>query len=397
MTLLPKAPGLKLENAAIDAEAVEFTLTSTRLPVTCPVCDQQTARLHSHYRRTVADLPWGGRHVRVVLNVRKFRCAEPECPRKIFTERLPSLVEPHARKTTRLREVLELVGFALGGKAGARLVRRLGMRASPTALLRYVRGAAIADLPAPEVIGVDDFGLRRGRKAATIVVDLERHRPIDLLPDCSASTLANWLEAHPSAQTISRDGAREYARGIADGAPDALQIADRWHLLKNLREVLQKVLEREWKLLVILGEVSDEAPGTANEHVHPVEQANANAGEKGISIDDLLGSYSWANRKERRRRQERRAVRLEQYQRAVELKKRGMTVKDISEEVGVGVRALYRWFAAGSFPERQPRRDKGPRLPKQVAEHLSSGVGMKAATTYRGSTRRSRRLATRVR
>ncbi len=364
MTLLPKVPGLRLENAAICAETVEFTLASISLPMACPVCGKQTARLHSHYQRTVADLPWGGRRVRLLLNVRKFRCAEPGCPRRVFTERLPELVEPHARKTARLREILELVGFALGGNAGARLVARLGMEASPTTLLRYVRGAAVADHPPPEVIGVDDFSMRRGGKGATIIVNLERHCPIEILRDCSAATLAGWLEAHPSARTISRDGAREYARGIADGAPDALQIADRWHLLKNLREILEKALQRERKLLAIRGEIPDESCDEASEH------AEESGHKKDASLDDLLGSYSWANRSERRRRQERRAARLEQYRRAVELKGRGMTVKDISEEVGVGVRALYRWFAAGAFPERAPRRDKGPRLPKQVAEHL---------------------------
>jgi len=182
MTLLPKAPGLRLENAAIYAETVEFTLASTCLPVACPVCGKQTARLHSHYQRTVADLPWGSRRVRLLLNVRKFRCAEAECPRRVFTERLPELARPYARKTTRLHEILELVGFALGGNAGARLIRRLGMEASPTTLLRYVRGAAVADHPPPKVIGVDDFSMRRGGKGATIIVDLERRRPIDILP-----------------------------------------------------------------------------------------------------------------------------------------------------------------------------------------------------------------------
>jgi transposase len=364
MTLLPKAPGLRLENAAIDADSVEFTLASTSLPVACPVCGKQTTRLHSHYRRAVADLPWGGRQVRLLLNVRKFRCPRKECPRRVFTERLPNLVEPHARKTTRLQEVLELVGFALGGNAGARLIRRLGMEASPTTLLRCIRGAAVVDHPPPEVIGVDDFSLRRGDKGATIIVDLERRCPIEILRDCSA-TLAGWLEANPSAQTISRNGAREYARGIADGAPEALQIADRWHLLKNLREVLEKALQRERKLLAVRGEIPEDARDEASKRAEE-------AGDKeDASLDDLLGSYSsWANRAERRRRQERRTARLEQYRRAVELKERGTTLKDISEEVGVGVRALYRWFAAGSFPQRQPRRDKGPRLPKQVAEHL---------------------------
>ena len=238
MRLLPTVPGLRLVDTFIDADTVSFTLESTSVPVVCCVCGQKTARLHSHYSRTVADLPWGGRHVRLLLNVRKFRCSEPECPRRIFTERLPDLVEPYARKTTRLREVVELVGFALGGNAGARLIGRLGMRASPTALLHYIREAAIASYPAPEVIGVDDFSLRRGRCFGTIIVDLERHRTIELLADRCAPTLAAWLKAHPSAQTIGRDGSKEYARAIAAGAPEAVEILDRWHLLKNLREAL---------------------------------------------------------------------------------------------------------------------------------------------------------------
>jgi transposase len=369
MTLLPKVPGLKLEDVVINAGSISLALVSTSLPVACPMCGRKTARLHSHYRRTVADLPWSGRHVRLLLSARKFRCPNRECPRKVFTERLPDLIEPYARKTIRLHEVLELVGFALGGNAAARLIRRLGMTASPTTLLRYIRDAAIGDHPPPEVIGIDDSSLRRGKKAATIIVDLERHSPVELLPDCSAATLASWLQANPSAQTISRDGSREYARGIALGAPEALQVADRWHLLKNLREVLEKVLERDQKLLVVRGETFEEAHNEANEHARPVAHADED-GRKDISLDDVLGSYSWANRKELRRRQQRRAARLEQYQRAIEFKERGMTTRDISDEVGVGVRTLYRWFAAGAFPEKQPRRDKGPRLPTRVADHL---------------------------
>ena len=236
MKLLPKVPGLKLVDATIDAESVSFTLTSTSLPATCPVCGQRTTRLHSHYGRTVADLPWSGRRVRLFLNARKFRCPQKGCPRKVFTERLPDLVEPYARKTERLHEVLELVGFALGGKAGARLIRRLGMNASPTTLLRYIRDAVTTPHPVPEVVGVDDFALLRGRRYGTIIVDLQCHRPIELLPDRSTKTLATWLKEYPSLRVISRDRSTEYERGIKEGAPEAVEVLDRWHLLNNLRE-----------------------------------------------------------------------------------------------------------------------------------------------------------------
>ena len=112
LTLLPNAPGLKLEDLVIDAESISLALVSTSIPVACPLRAQKTAWLHSRYRRTVADLPWGGRCVRLLLGVRKFRSSQRQCPRRIFTERLPDLVEPYARKTTRLYEVLEMVGFA---------------------------------------------------------------------------------------------------------------------------------------------------------------------------------------------------------------------------------------------------------------------------------------------
>lgn len=156
MTLLPKTPGLKLENLVIDTDMVSLSIASTRPLASCPICGQESARLHSHYLRTLTDLPWGGRAVRLLLRVRRFRCSCSKCPRRVFAERLPDLVEPYARKTVRLHEVLELVGFALGGEAGARLIARLGMIASAPTLLRYVRRATLTFESSPTRIGIDD-------------------------------------------------------------------------------------------------------------------------------------------------------------------------------------------------------------------------------------------------
>ena len=243
MALLPKAPGLKLQDVAIDAKTVSLSVASTCPSVACPVCGRESARLHSHYRRTLADLPWGGRSVRLSVRVRRLRCSESGCPRRIFAERLASVVEPYARKTTRLRAVLRLVGFAMGGEAGARLLMRLGMRTSPSALLRYVvRGSPGNVYPSPSAVGIDDFSFRRGSRYGTIVVDLERHEVIDLLEDREAKSVTARLKRHPEIRVIARDRSGAYAEAAATGAPQAVQVAGRWHLMHNLAAAPEELL-----------------------------------------------------------------------------------------------------------------------------------------------------------
>lgn len=339
MSLLPKVPGLKLENAAIDAEAVSFTLTSTYLPATCPVRTRKTTRLHSHYGRTVADLPWSGRRARLLLNVRKFRCPRKGCPRKIFTERLPDLVESYARKTTRLHEVLELVGFALGGEAGARLIRRLGMAASPSTLPRYIRSAATDIHPAPEVIGVDDFSMRRGRRFGTIIVDLERHHPIDPLADRSAATLSAWLQARPSARTIGRDSSKEYARGIAKGAPTAVEVLDRWHLLKNPREALERMLDRNQQSL---GKI--ELPSSTR----PDKTSNSPR-TSGYTPSPRSPSEQARSRAARKRRHA-------CYKKVRELHSRDMSMRAIDQKPSISRYAARRYVNSDTFPEHRSHR-----------------------------------------
>ena len=242
-TLLPQAPGLHLGAVTLTPQEIVVELVSTARTADCPHCAQSAVRVHSRYQRTLADLPWAGHTVRLLLHVRKFFCRTPTCPRRIFTERLPTVVAPYARKTLRLTDVLRLLGFAVGGEVGSRLGRRLGFVASPRTLLRLLRRTTPVTHPTPRVLGMDDGSFRR-RQMGTILVDLEQHTPVDLLPESTDTAVATWLQAHPGVAIISRDRGEVYAKGATVGAPDALQVADRWHLLKNIGDAFQKLLAR---------------------------------------------------------------------------------------------------------------------------------------------------------
>lgn len=216
------------------------TATSAR----CPDCNEVSTRVHSHYTRAPSDLPCSARAIHLELQVRRFWCMNTICSRKTFVERLPELLPVYARRTKRLTATLQQVGFALGGEGGARIARVLSIFTSPDTILRIIRGTHLEPASTPRVLGMDDWALRKGQNYGTILVDLEEHQPVDLLPSRDAEPVAAWLEAHPGVEIITRDRGETYIEGASKGAPDAIQIADRWHLLKNLGEMVKKLLEK---------------------------------------------------------------------------------------------------------------------------------------------------------
>ena len=268
-TLVANPDIIRLESFISETNAIIIVAHSKQRRPICPSCNQPSGSFHSHYQRNVSDLPWQGVTVRIRLSTRKFRCRNALCRQKIFCERLPDVVETYARRTLRLDGALTWLAFALGGEAGARTAERLRMKTGGDTLLRLIRRSARKQSlsPAgnkPKVIGVDDWAWRKGCTYGTIIVDLERRKVIDLLPDREARTLTDWLLTCQSVETVARDRSIAYRNGIIMGRPYATQIADRWHLLSNLGDVLEKIIERLLRRRKIAGNSQITEPGNHN-------------------------------------------------------------------------------------------------------------------------------------
>jgi transposase len=260
--LLPPTRAVRLTEVTMESAKVCLQLMTTAVAAGCPRCAVPSSSVHSRYQRHLTDLPWGTRPVSIQLTVRKFVCRNASCPRRIFTERVPELVATYARKTQRLIAALQAIGVALGGQAGARLAHRLGLPASRDTLLRLVRRLPLPAVPPLSAIGVDDWAHRKRPRYGTIVVDLEQRQPVVLLQDREADTLATWLREHTGITVIARDRLKAYRDGARAGAPQAAQVADRFHLLQNLAEALDQVFSAHGPALKEVSEARSRTPIT---------------------------------------------------------------------------------------------------------------------------------------
>lgn len=328
--LVPDPSCLHLIRLEADAQRITILVITKATEAACPLCQRPSARVHSRYLRRVADLPWVGWSVQLRLCTRRFFCDNQACHRAIFTERFPTVVRPYGRKTKRLVDLLTSMAFALGGEAGKRLSQQVGVTTSGDALLRQIHITASPQSPTPRVLGVDEFSFRRGEVFGTLLVDLERRTPIDLLPDREADTLAAWLRAHPGVEIISRDRRGAYAQGARLGAPEALQVADRFHLLWNLRDALERFFLCHRRILRALS-----PPPTPR--------------EVGSEVLTRLAPQEEASRQ----RSERFRERFEQVQ---DLANKRVAPTEIAQRLGVSRTTIYKYLAMDSPPGRKGSR-----------------------------------------
>ncbi len=357
MNMIPfKLPACQIDHLVEAKDQLLIWLHTTPIQGRCPVCKQISTYKHGYYQRKPSDLPLCDKRVRLFVRVRRFRCRNPQCPRATFAQRLSAWLPAFARQTRRLSRALHAVACVISAEAGARLLTRLKMPTSPDTLLRLVRSTK-ADVPLRvQVIGVDDWALRKGTTYGTIIVDLVRHRVIDLLPDRTAATLKTWLARHPGIEVIARDRSTEYRKAAEEAAPQAVQVADRWHLLHNMTDLLKRLCFRYFAALKQL----------------PVPARLAAA-----LGPPLRGSFQ-RTKAEQIATEARRQKRLQRYRTIRRLHKQGHSLSEIARRLGLNRKTVSKYAYAEDFPDRGRQElvksILDPYLPYMV-ERFEAGCG----------------------
>ena len=299
----------------------------------CPICSRQSCFIHSQYERKLKDLPCADFSFIIFLKVSKFFCKNHDCHRRIFTERIPQVVKPWARRTVRFSLHLCTFSAVLGGAAASRLSDELHYEVSRNTMLRALSKLTIPDYETPKILGVDDFAFRKGHFYGTILVDLEKHQPIALLPDREAKTLAKWLTEHPGIEIVSRDRSQAYKSAITEAAPNAVQVADRFHLVKNLAHALERFFYSNARVLKRIDHEWHQS-----QYSEPIQEPRRN------KEAEALAERKRANFERRRKN----------YEQTHTLRKKGFRVTDIAHHLGIGRRTAYQYLATPIYQKRQP-------------------------------------------
>lgn len=308
-------------------DKVNINVESKQKCSRCPGCRVKSVRIHSYYLRRIRDLPILGNETWITLRARKFYCTNDSCLRKVFAERFDEHFESNKTMTCRLRDKLLKVALLMGGNGGERICRITQMPVSSSTLIRAIHNQPPADIEAPKVLGIDDWSYKKRLRYGTVIVDMERRKIIDLLPDREAATVENWLKSHPGVEIVSRDRFINYANGIRQASTGIIQVADRWHLLKNMGDAIEKMLVR---------------------NQHRLKEA------RDREIDQSRKNYEDAEEAAKAALNSSKEGKLQQkFSRMKVLLAQGLSIRKISKDVGMHRGTIRKWRDYNVLPKKR--------------------------------------------
>jgi transposase len=358
-SLLPADAGARITDVAIDRAVVEVRLATTADAASCPRCQSASTTVHGRYHRTLQDRPCLGLPVRLLVTARKFVCRTTDCPRRVFCERLPELTHPHAHTTGELADAHRHIGLALGGEAGSRLATELGLPTSADTILRRVKDAPDEPRPRPRYVGIDDWATRKGQSYGTILIDLERGTVIDLLPGRDGEALKAWLASNPQVEVITRDRWPAYIQAATTAAPQAKQVADRFHLLRNVREAVEKILSRVGsEVRTANADVNNPTPHAPNgpttePPILPASPSSAVEPTVATPTPEPEGNPTTATT---RRRVEKQQEREERFRQVKELLAEGVSCREVARRLGLDRKVVLEYRRRDRCPDWSPGR-----------------------------------------
>ncbi len=329
---------LVIEQISVGSDQIGVSVASMANQANCPKCKTISTEVHSTYTRFPSDLAWAEWAVVLHLQVKRFFCRNNRCPKRTFAEPFPDLVGRYARRTNRVVERQKRIGVEVCARSAERLLKLIRIGISDTTVNRLIRSMALEPAVSVRVLGVDDWAKRKGQNYGTILVDLEQGEIVDVLPDRTAETLAEWLVQRTGIEIVTRDRSPTYADAIRQGAPEAVQVADRWHLLKNLSDVVFKILQREYRIIKKQLAKTHEKGGA---RCHQGELATA---QGNVSSQELTPA------------EQRRKERMELAQ---QLHKQGWTQKEIARHLNIDRKTVSRYLrslSAKAWRHRKSRR-----------------------------------------
>lgn len=360
-SLFPSETQLLVDEIQVQTDTIHIYARRRFTKARCPDCQQMSEKIHSHYERHPHDLPCFGFRVQLYLRVRRFFCHHTSCARRTFAETFPELVCRKARRTQRLCQQQLAVAFAVSGEAGRRLLPLLAMPLSGDTLIRDIRRLPDEAPTEPRVLGIDDWANKRGHTYGTILVDLESRRPVELLNSREAREVIAWLKQHPGIEIVSRDRGQDYAKAVSDGAPEAEQVADRWHLLKNLREAVETLLSHKPTALA--------AAGKANEGEDANQQTSETKGETATAVIDMEADEETAPAlanppltKAQKDKAARHALRQARFELVKQLHKEGYSKRAIEQHLKISWRTVQKYIDADVCPQYASGRVRPSKL-----------------------------------